>query len=71
MLRQKQSSGTEIHHNFEIQTCYPIKYILDSSILIVSLCTGKSPSVRKGLNLSCVMTKPGLCMANATEDISY
>ena len=67
----KQSSGTEIHHNFEIQTCYPLKYIVDSSILIVLLCTGKSPSVQKGINLSCVITKPGLCMANATiKDIS-
>ena len=37
MLRLKQSSGTEIHHNLKN---YILKYTMDSPILIVSMCMG-------------------------------
>ena len=39
-LRRKQPSGTEMHHVVEISTCDPLKYKMDNSILIVSICMG-------------------------------
>ena len=30
LLRLKQSSGTDIHHNIENTTCYPLKYTMGS-----------------------------------------
>ena len=41
LLRIKEPSGTELlHHNLENSTCDPLKYILGSPILIVSICKG-------------------------------
>ena len=37
LLRLKQSSGTEIHHRWEMPTCDPLKYKLGHPILIVSI----------------------------------
>ena len=42
MLRLKQPSGTEIHHNLEKNTSDRFKYIMGSPIVIVSICMGKS-----------------------------
>ena len=42
LLRFKQPSITEIHHNLEISTLDPLRYTMDSPILIVSKCMGKS-----------------------------
>ena len=42
LLRYKQSTGTEIHHNWEMPTCDPLKYIMDNPILIGCICMGKS-----------------------------
>ena len=39
--------GTEIHHNIENSTCDPLKYKMGSSILIVSICMGKSISIQR------------------------
>ena len=47
LLRLKQSSGTEIHHNLENFTCDPLKYTMDSPILIVSICMGKSIKIQR------------------------
>ena len=41
LLRQKQSSGTEMHHNLEISTCDPLKYKMGISILVLSTCMAK------------------------------
>ena len=35
------------YHNFENSTCDPLKYIMGSPILIVSLCMGKFIRVQK------------------------
>ena len=40
LLRLKQSSGTEIHCNLEILTCYSLKCKMDFSYFIVSACMG-------------------------------
>ena len=37
LLRLKQHSGTEIHHNLENSTCDPLKYTMSNLILIVSI----------------------------------
>ena len=37
LLRLKQPSGTEIHHNLENSTCDPTKFTMDIPILIVSI----------------------------------
>ena len=42
LLRSKQFSGIDIHHNFEISTCGPLKYIMDNPILIAFICMRKS-----------------------------
>ena len=47
LLRLKQSSGTEIHHNIENATCDPLKYTMGSPILIVSICMGKSIRIQR------------------------
>ena len=47
LQRLKQSSGTEIHHNLENSICDPLKYIMGSSILIVSICIGKSFKIQR------------------------
>ena len=40
LQRSKQIFMTETHHNLEISTCDPLKYKMDNSILIVSICMG-------------------------------
>ena len=50
LLRFKQSSGTEIHHNIKNSTCDPFKYTMGSPILIVSIGMGKSIRIRKVKN---------------------
>ena len=40
LLRLKQPSGAD--HNLENSTCFPLKYTMDSPIVIVSRCMGKS-----------------------------
>ena len=42
LLRLKQPSGIEIHHNLENSSCDPLKYTIGIPILIVSICMGKS-----------------------------
>ena len=46
LLRLKQPSGTEIHHDLENSTCAPLKYTMDNPILIVSMCMGKSIGIQ-------------------------
>ena len=41
LLRQNHLLGTEIHLNWKMTTCHPIKYIMDHSILIALICMGK------------------------------
>ena len=41
LLKLKQPSGTEIHHNLGISTCDPFKYRMSNAILVVSICIGK------------------------------
>ena len=38
LLRLKQPSGAEIHHNLENFTCHPLHHTMDKPILIVSIC---------------------------------
>ena len=47
LLRLKQSSGAEIHHDLENATCDPLKYTMGSPILIVSICMGKSIRIQR------------------------
>ena len=47
LLGFKYSSGTEIHQNLENSFCEPLKYAMGSSILIVSICMGKSIRIRR------------------------
>ena len=47
LLRLKQPSGTEIHHNLDNSTHDPLKYIMGSPILIVSICMGKSIRIQR------------------------
>ena len=47
LLRLKKTSGTEIHHKLEIYTCDPFKYTMDSPMLVVSLCMGKSIRIQR------------------------
>ena len=47
LLRLKQPSGTEIHHNLETSTCGPLKLELGNSILILSIRLGKSIRIQR------------------------
>ena len=47
LLRLRQPSGTEIHHNLESSTCAPFKYTKGSPILIISICMGKSIRIQR------------------------
>ena len=49
LLRLKQSSGTEIHHNWETPTCDPLKCIMDNLIHIAFICLGKSIGIQRVL----------------------
>ena len=42
LLRSKLYFGTDVHHNLKISTCDPLKYTMSRSIIIVSICMGKS-----------------------------
>ena len=46
LLRLNQSSGTEINHNLENFICYLLKFTMGSSILIASICKGKSNRIQ-------------------------
>ena len=47
LLRLKQHSGTEIHHNLVNSTCDPLEHTTGNPVLIVSLCMGKSISIQR------------------------
>ena len=47
LLRLKQPSGTDKHHDLETSTGDPLKYKMDNSILIVSICMGKSTRIQR------------------------
>ena len=47
LIRLKQPSGAEISDNLENCNCDPLKYIMDSPILIVSICMGKSHRIQR------------------------
>ena len=47
LLRLKQTSGTEIHHNLENDTCEPLKCTMGSPIVVLSLCMGKSIRIQR------------------------
>ena len=47
LLRLKQSSGTEIHHNSESSTCDPLEYKMGNPLLFVSICMGKSIRIQR------------------------
>ena len=49
-LQVKQSSGTEINHNWEILTCDPLKHKMNYPILIAFICVEKSIRTHLGLN---------------------
>ena len=38
---------TEIHDNWEILTCDPLKFIMDNPILIAFICMGKSIRIQR------------------------
>ena len=42
LLRFKQYTGTEMHHNLENSKCDPFNYKMGIPIFIVSICMGKS-----------------------------
>ena len=42
LLRLKQYSGIEMHHNLGNSTCDPFNYKMGSPIFVVSICMGKS-----------------------------
>ena len=47
LLRLKQQSGKVIHHNLENSSCNPLKYTMGSTVLIVSVCMGKSIKIQR------------------------
>ena len=47
VLRLKQPSWIEIHHNLETSTSDPLKYKMDNPLLIVSICMRKSIRIQK------------------------
>ena len=47
LLRSKQSSGTEIHHNLDVKICDPLKQIMDYPILIAWICMAKSIRIQR------------------------
>ena len=47
LQRLKQPSWTEVQHNLEISTYYPLNVHNDSPILIVSICMGKPIRVQR------------------------
>ena len=49
LLRLKQSSRAEIHHNLENSSCDPLKYTMGSLIFFVPICMGKSIRIHLGL----------------------
>ena len=51
LLRLKQPSGTEIHYNLENSTYDPLMHTMGSTILIVSICMGKSIRIQRVITL--------------------
>ena len=47
LLRLKQPLRKQIHHDLENSTCDPLKYTMSTSILIVSICMGKSIRIQR------------------------
>ena len=47
LVRLKQPSGTEIHHNLENSTCDSLKYTMGILIVIISICMGKSIRIQR------------------------
>ena len=47
LLRSKQSSGTEIHHNLDVKICDPLKQLMDYPILIACICMGKTIRIQR------------------------
>ena len=45
--KNKQTSGTEIHHNLENATCDPLKYTMGHPLLIVSICMGNCIRIQR------------------------
>ena len=58
LLRLKQPSETEIHHNLLTSTCDHSKYKMGNAILItVSICMGKSMRTEKIFEISVIKGK--------------
>ena len=72
LLRFKQPSGTEIHHNLETSTCDPLKYTMGSPLPVVSLCMGKSIRIQGLSDIHCIVffyiSAPGLYAAQELID---
>ena len=47
LLRLKQLSVTNLHHNLETSICDPLNYKIGNPILIVSICMSKSTRIQK------------------------
>ena len=47
LLRLKQPLWTDVHHDLETFTCDPLKYTMDSPILIVLICMGKYIGIQR------------------------
>ena len=47
LLKLKQPSGTEIHHNLENSTCESLKCKMCNPVLIVSICMGNSIRIQR------------------------
>ena len=65
LLRLKQHSGIEIHHNLKNSTCDPLKYRMDSPILIVSIC------IRKSIRIQRVKSGSGVKAIFVEHDLNF
>ena len=65
LLRLKQHSGTEMHHNLEASTCDPLKYTKGSLILIASISMEIDQNTNKRVN-GC-QTPIELCHVNSNN----
>ena len=60
LLRQEQSSQTEIYHFKEILTGNPLKYKMDNSMLIQSTCMGNSIRIKRVNRKTCFLFQNSL-----------
>ena len=67
LLRLKQPSVPDIHHNSENSTCDPLKCTMGSPILTVRICSGKSIKY-KGLIVSSAFMTIVVRSSGDTED---